>query len=74
MKKKIKKIALEIGGSHYPEVGGELLERFADSLINECIEVVKETPIHCAYTTYDLGVVKCTIEKSVEKLQEHFKD
>lgn len=74
MKKRIKEIALQVGGSHYPEVGGELLQKFADQLIAECIEVVKNTPTHCASTTFQMGIVKCTIDSSVEALQNHFKD
>ena len=74
MKKKIKELALEAGGSTYPEVGGKILERFADLLINECIEAVQGTGKQCAYTTYDLGVVECTIKKSVEAIKERFED
>ena len=29
------KIALEVGGAHYPTVGGELLERYSYALLNE---------------------------------------
>lgn len=72
MKQKIHDLALQAGGSHYPSVGGELLEKFADLLIAECIEVVKNTPTHCAYTTHDLPIVQCTIRKSVEELKKHF--
>ena len=74
MKKRIKEIALQVGGSHYPDVGGELLQKFADQLIAECIDVIRNTPTSSAYTTFDMGVVKGTIEKSIEALQAHFKD
>lgn len=36
MHPKIKEIALQAGGSHYPEVGGETLEKFAELVIKEC--------------------------------------
>ena len=72
MKQKVHELALQAGGSHYPSVGGELLEKFADLLIAECIEVVKNTPTHCAYTTHDQSTVICTINKSVEELKKHF--
>lgn len=29
-------VALETGGSHYPGVGGALLEQFADALVRRC--------------------------------------
>ena len=72
MKDVITEIALAVGGSHYPSVGGDLLQKFADALVKECIKIVEETPQHCAITTYDLGTVKCTIDKSVEQLKQHF--
>jgi hypothetical protein len=35
----IKRLALEAGGSHFPEVGGRNLERFAELLIQECARI-----------------------------------
>ena len=29
-------IALAVGGSHYPEVNGELLEKFGEAIVKEC--------------------------------------
>lgn len=29
-------IALAVGGSHYPGVGGELLEKFGEMVVREC--------------------------------------
>lgn len=72
MKTKIKELALQAGGSFYPDVGGDLLQTFADLMLAECIKVVENTPTHCAYTTHDLGTVQCTIKKSVEELKKHF--
>ena len=72
MKEKIKELALQAGGSHYPDVGGDLLQKFSDLLVAKCIEIVENTPRHCAYTTHDLGTVNCTITKSVEELKKYF--
>ena len=72
MKEKIKEIALQAGGSHYPEVGGALLQKFADLLLLEVIKVVESTPKHCAFTTFQEGIVVCTVEKSIETLKTHF--
>ena len=47
-------------------------EKFAKLLLLECIELVETTPRHCAFTTYDLGTVECTIQKTSERLHEHF--
>lgn len=32
-------IALQTGGSHYPEVGGGLLSMFGDLVVKECIKI-----------------------------------
>ena len=50
------------------------LQEFAELVIEECITAIKETPRHCAYTTYDSGVVECTIQKAVETVKNHFKE
>ena len=74
MKNKIKELALEAGGSTYPEVGGRILERFAELMLEECVIAIKNTGTQCAYTTHDAGVVQCTIQKSVDALRDHFKE
>lgn len=43
MHPKIKEIALQAGGSHYPEVGGETLEKFAELVVKECAELFPMT-------------------------------
>lgn len=35
MHPKIKELALQAGGSHYPEVGGKTLEKFAELVVKE---------------------------------------
>lgn len=72
MKDVYKEIALQAGGSHYPAVGGDLLQKFADLLVKECIKVVEETPRNAAFTTFDTGVVENTIKNSVNQLKEKF--
>ena len=39
MNERIKEIALQAGGSHYPEVNSMQLEKFADMLIRECADI-----------------------------------
>lgn len=41
MHPRIKELALEAGGSTYPEVGGKILEKFAELLIKDCANHVK---------------------------------
>jgi hypothetical protein len=53
-------------------VGGATLEKFAELLLEKVIEVVQQTPIHCATTTFQLGIVECTVAKSVEAIEQTF--
>lgn len=39
MKKIIEQIALQTGGSHYPTVGGYLLEQSIELVVRQCAEV-----------------------------------
>ena len=48
------------------------LEDYTEVVIKECINIVKLTPKHCAFTTHDLGIVECTIDKTVATLKKHF--
>ena len=48
------------------------LEKYTEAVIKECIAVVKETPTHCAFTTHDIGIVQCTIDKSITHIKQHF--
>jgi hypothetical protein len=41
MNERIKEIALQAGGSHYPDVGGKTLELFASLLIKECVDIIE---------------------------------
>ena len=34
-------IALQVGGSHYPEVGGELLQKFGEEIVKECAKMAE---------------------------------
>jgi hypothetical protein len=43
MNPKIKELALQAGGSHYPEVGGKTLEKFAELIVAECADFLRDT-------------------------------
>jgi len=49
-------LALETGGSHYPGVGGELLEKFGEAVVRECCQKLEND-----------GMVEVAIE-----LKQHF--
>jgi hypothetical protein len=55
MKPIIKQIALEAGGSHYPVVGGRLLEQSIEIAVRQCAKVALE------HQQYD--VAKSILEK-----------
>jgi hypothetical protein len=46
-------IALQVGGSHYPDVGGDLLQKFGEEVVKECIKLaeLKEQ----GHTDFDAG-------------------
>jgi hypothetical protein len=54
--KKFFDIALAVGGSHYPGVGGDLLEKFGEMVVKECCQKLE-----------DDGMVEVAIE-----LKQHF--
>ena len=80
MNEKFRELVKKAGGISHDEDGNELapmlvghqLEKFAELLFQECVDAVENTPTHCAYTTFQLEIVECTIDKSVETLYNHF--
>ena len=40
MNKRIRELALQAGGSHYPEVNAMQLEKFAELIVRECLDIV----------------------------------
>jgi hypothetical protein len=71
MNKKLKELSLQAGGSHYPTINTAMQEKFAELIINECIEAVKNTKAH-ALTTYDKDLVQSTVENCAESIRKHF--
>lgn len=75
MKQKIKEIALQAGGSHYPDVGGELLQQFADLLLAECIDAVNNADVRSiTYTTFDKDRSDAIKKLVVKSINERFKE
>ena len=60
MNERIKEIALQAGGSHYPNVGGKTLEKFAELIVRECAKV---------YWSIDDGELH---DEYVKALNKHF--
>lgn len=57
MHTKIKELALQAGGSHYPDVNSAQLEKFAELIVRECMGVVSK---------------KCASPTAYNALAEHF--
>jgi hypothetical protein len=48
------------------------IEKFAELIVRECIVAVEKTPTRHAYTTFDLSMIKGTIEKCVDSIKKEF--
>jgi hypothetical protein len=55
MKPKYHNIALQVGGSHYPTVGGDLLNQFGDAVVQECIATLRERTITDVHNDWEIG-------------------
>lgn len=42
MKQPFHDIALKTGGSHYPMVGGDLLVKFGENVVEECVKILEQ--------------------------------
>lgn len=73
MQKKLKELALRAELPYQIEYGDHY-QRFADLIVEELAKAVGETGKQCAYTTWDEGVVVCTIDKCKKVVETHFKD
>jgi len=62
MNEKIKELALQAGGSHYPEVNSKQLEKFAELIIRECAKIADDG---CGSACFGLGI-------NGAMLKEHF--
>ena len=55
MNEKIKELALQAGGSFYPDVNSKQLERFAELILEECMTICEraaernDSAINCYY-------------------------
>ena len=52
------------------------LQEYGMLVMEECINVLKteHSVKHCAYTTYQLSIVECTVEKAEKAIRNHFKE
>jgi hypothetical protein len=51
LSKEFAEIALQVGGSHYPDVGGDLLQKFGEELVRRCAQLA-DSDSSCPHETY----------------------
>ena len=68
MNKRIRELALQAGGSHYPEVNSMQLEKFAELIVQECIQTIQMGITRDGHNTeqYLRSV------KHIKQIKEHF--
>ena len=75
MKKVFEEIALQVGGSHYPDVGGDLLEKFGEMIVQKCIDIIESGDYRdSTYTTYDQQYNPRIINQCIRNIKESFKE
>lgn len=70
--KLFKQLALQAGGSHFPDVGGETLKQYTQLVVEACIDAVENTSTVHAHTTFDKSQINATIDKSVQAIRDKF--
>lgn len=56
----LKKLSLDAGGSHYPSINPQLQQKFAELVIEECIDILNQRNDHAV------------IVNSIKEIKEHF--
>ena len=69
IKQIVKEAKTDISGKW---LSAENVEDLLYNVLQDCVTVIEDTPLHCAYTTHDVGTVQCTIEKTVELVRNKF--
>jgi hypothetical protein len=70
MNQLIKELALEAGGSHYPDVNTKQLIYFAELIVKECNKAVLEVPRY--YKDYRSQIEDAVIEDCARAVLERF--
>lgn len=51
----------------------QTMNKFAELIVRECIQVISNTDTRQSFTTYDLGLVQATMVKIQNNVKKHFK-
>lgn len=60
-------IALEVGGSHYPTVGGEYVGKTIEVVVNQCLEVLEQRSQNWLFDDAALEARRCATA-----IKQHF--
>jgi hypothetical protein len=74
MNERIKQLALQAGGSHYPEVNAMQLEKFAELIVRECLahgKLTQSQPVVNGSEEYNAGR-EMGIEVFMNQIKKHF--
>ena len=75
MKKVFEEMALQVGGSHYPTVGGDLLEKFGEMVLKKCIDIIQAGDYRdSTFNTYDEAFNPRIIEQCITNIKNSFKE
>jgi hypothetical protein len=69
---KVNQLALEVGGSHYPNVNPQLHRRLVKLVVDECLSAVDTASRRHVYTTFDLGQHEASLESVKKAINERF--
>lgn len=69
---KVNQLALEVGGSHYPNVNPQLHRQLIKLVVDECLSAVDTASRRHVYTTFDLGQHEASLESVKKAINERF--
>lgn len=63
---------LELARQVWPDPGTnhDNHEKFAQLIINDCIQAIINMPGHCAYTTFQIGIVDCAKQQAIDEIKK----
>ena len=65
-KELLRKLQLQAGGSHYPDINPQIQAKFAELIVRECIEVIDSTSDNTKLMRVD------PYQKIIWAIEEHF--
>ena len=67
----LKRLQLQAGGSHYPDINPQIQQKFAELIVAECMEVFSKDLPDPTSSDYQLGTLNEVVNR-VCAVAEHF--